>query len=45
MKRKTFTGEQIIGILKQHESGVRVPELARQHGISEGTVIFHTLRV
>lgn len=38
MKRKRFTEEQIIGILKQHESGVRVPELARQHGISEGSI-------
>ncbi len=38
MKRKRFTEEQIIGILKQHESGVRVPALARQHGISEGSI-------
>jgi len=38
MKRRTFTEEQIIGILKQHESGVRVPELARQHRISEGAI-------
>ena len=37
MKRKRFSEEQIIGILKQAEGGLPVPELIRQHGISEGT--------
>jgi putative transposase len=37
MKRKRFSEEQIIGILKQAEGGVPLPELIRQHGICEGT--------
>lgn len=37
MKRKRFSEEQIIGILKQAEGGLPVPELIRQHGICEGT--------
>ncbi|MDH3376570.1 MAG: transposase [Gammaproteobacteria bacterium] len=45
MKRKTFTEEQIIGILKEHESGVRVPEFARVHGISEGTIYRWTTKI
>ena len=38
MKKSRFSEEQIIGILKQHEAGRRVPELAREHGISEATI-------
>ena len=38
MKKSRFTEEQIIGILKQHEAGRKVPELAREHGISEATI-------
>lgn len=37
MKGTRYKEEQIIGILKQGEAGVRIPELCRQHGISEGT--------
>ena len=37
MKRKRFTEEQIITILKQAEGSLPVPELIRQHGICEGT--------
>ena len=36
MKRR-FTEEQIIGILKQHESGLATTELCRQHNISSAT--------
>lgn len=37
MKRKRYSQEQIIGILKEGESGTATPELCRRHGISEGT--------
>lgn len=36
MKRR-FSEEQIIGILKQQESGVATSELCRQHNISSAT--------
>ena len=35
MKKKRFSVEQISGILKQAELGAPIPELCRQHGISE----------
>lgn len=38
MKKGRFSEEQIIGILKQHEAGHRVGDLAREHGISEATI-------
>ena len=37
MKQKRYTDEQIIGAIKQHESGVKVAELCRKLGISSGT--------
>jgi putative transposase len=37
MKRSRFSEEQIITILKQAEGGLPLPELIRQHGISEAT--------
>ena len=37
MKRKRFTEEQIIGILKEHELGAKTADLCRKHGISEAT--------
>ena len=37
MKISRFSQEQIIGILKQGEAGVKVTDLCRQHGISDHT--------
>jgi len=37
VKRKRFSVEQIVGILKQAEVGVPVVELCRQAGITEQT--------
>jgi len=34
MKKSRFTDSQIMAILKQAESGVPVPELCREHGMS-----------
>jgi putative transposase len=34
MKKKRFSEEQIIGILKEHEAGATVADLSRRHGVS-----------
>jgi hypothetical protein len=38
MKRKRFTEEQIIGILKEHEAGVPVADLCRKDGVSDASI-------
>ncbi len=37
MKRSEFTESQIIGILKEAESGKTVAEVCREHGMSDAT--------
>ena len=37
MKRRRFTEEQILGILKEHELGAKTADLCRKHGVSEAT--------
>lgn len=37
MKQGRFSEEQIIGILKQQESGKTTAEVCREHGISPNT--------
>lgn len=37
MKKSRFTEQQIVSILKQVESGQKVMEVCRQHGISDKT--------
>ena len=38
MKRTRFSEDQIIGILKEHESGIPVPDLCRKHGVSNASI-------
>ena len=42
MKRSRFTQEQIIGVLKEHQSGATAADLCRKHDISDAT--FYTWR-
>ena len=37
MKRFRFSEEQIIGILREQESGQKTADVCRRHGISEAT--------
>ena len=37
MKRKRFTEEQIIAVLKESEAGAKNQDLCRKHGITEQT--------
>lgn len=38
MKKSKFSDSQILSILKQHEAGVSVSELAREHGVSTALI-------
>ena len=37
MKKSRLSEEQIIGLLKQHEAGLKTAELCQQQGISDAT--------
>lgn len=37
MKKSRYTDSQIINILKQAEAGAKVPDLCREHGMSDAT--------
>jgi putative transposase len=37
MKRSSFSEEQIIAILKEHEAGAKTVDICRRHGISDAT--------
>lgn len=38
MRGKRFSEEQIIGILKELEAGVKIDDLARKNGVSNTTI-------
>lgn len=37
MKKKRYTEEQIIKVIKRYESGAKVDDICREYGISVGT--------
>jgi len=37
LKKSRFSEEQIIGILKEQESGIKTADVCRRHGVSEAT--------
>ena len=38
MKRSRFSDEKIIGILKEHQAGMTVSGLCREHGSPDATI-------
>ena len=38
MRKKRFNESQIIGVLKEYESGLSASELSRKYGIAESTL-------
>jgi putative transposase len=37
MKRRRFTEEQIIAVLREQEAGTKTAEVCRKHGVSQAT--------
>ena len=38
MKRKRYSEEKIISILKEHEAGASAADLSRRHGVAENSI-------
>jgi len=43
MKKSRFSDHQILAILKQAESGIPVPALCREHGMSSASFYIYGL--
>jgi putative transposase len=43
MKRSRFTEEQIIGILKEHQTGLGAKELCCKHGVNDASIYIYGL--
>ena len=37
MRKSRFSEEQIIGMILEHEAGVKTAEICRKHGLSDAT--------
>ncbi len=37
VRRGRFTEDHLIGVLREHEAGVKTADLCRKHGISDAT--------
>ena len=37
MPRKRYTEEQIVDIIKEHDTGAKAPDLCRKYDVSENT--------
>ena len=37
MRRSRFTEDHIIGVVREHEAGLKTADLCRKHGISDAT--------
>ena len=38
MRLRRFTEKQIMGVLREHEAGVKTADLCRKHGISDAAL-------